>query len=52
MGSKFQLIGNAVPPLLASTIATAIREQVFDISPSRQPRLSHRASKSLELSVS
>jgi DNA (cytosine-5)-methyltransferase 1 len=52
MGSKFQLIGNAVPPLLASTIATAIREQVFDVAPSRQTRLSPRASKSLELSVS
>jgi hypothetical protein len=46
------LIGNAVPPLLASTIATAIREQVFDVAPSRQLRLSPGASKSLELSVS
>jgi len=30
MGAKFQLIGNAVPPLLAERIAAAIREQVFE----------------------
>jgi DNA (cytosine-5)-methyltransferase 1 len=31
MGAKFQLIGNAVPPLLAERIAVAIREQVFEL---------------------
>jgi DNA (cytosine-5)-methyltransferase 1 len=30
MGAKFQLIGNAVPPLLAERIAAALRDQVFD----------------------
>ena len=29
MGSKFQLIGNAVPPLLAEALARAITSQVF-----------------------
>jgi DNA (cytosine-5)-methyltransferase 1 len=29
MGAKFQLIGNAVPPLLAERIAAAVRDQVF-----------------------
>ena len=29
MGNKFQMIGNAVPPLLAQRIGTAILEQVF-----------------------
>lgn len=29
MGAKFQLIGNAVPPLLAERIASAVRDQVF-----------------------
>lgn len=36
MGAKFQLIGNAVPPLLAERIANAVRDQVFgasDITP-------------------
>jgi len=30
MGTKFQLIGNAVPPVLAERIAAAVREQVFE----------------------
>lgn len=33
MGAKFQLIGNAVPPLLAERIATAVRDQIFDAPP-------------------
>lgn len=37
MGPKFQLIGNAVPPVLAEFIATAIRAQVFD-APAAAPR--------------
>jgi DNA (cytosine-5)-methyltransferase 1 len=39
MGSKFRLIGNAVPPLLAEKIARAVREQVFEaaVAPRRAP---------------
>lgn len=29
MGSKFQMIGNAVPPLLAESIGTAVADQIF-----------------------
>lgn len=38
MGAKFQLIGNAVPPLLAERIATAIRQQVFERPKARTAR--------------
>jgi DNA (cytosine-5)-methyltransferase 1 len=38
MGAKFQLIGNAVPPLLAERIATAIRQQVFERAKGRSAR--------------
>jgi len=37
MGARFQLIGNAVPPLLAERIATAIDDQVFGAVP-KTPR--------------
>lgn len=36
MSSKFQLIGNAVPPLVAMRIATEIKKQVFDSKSLRQ----------------
>lgn len=41
LGEKFQLIGNAVPPILARELATAVRNQVFStarpsVRPSRQ----------------
>jgi DNA (cytosine-5)-methyltransferase 1 len=31
MGSKFQLIGNAVPPLVAEMIASAVQAQIFAV---------------------
>lgn len=31
MGTKFRLIGNAVPPLLAEKIAIALKSQIFDL---------------------
>jgi len=34
MGSKFALIGNAVPPVMSRFIATAVREQVFEVTES------------------
>lgn len=34
MGTKFQLIGNAVPPLLAERIAREVRTQIFMPAPS------------------
>jgi DNA (cytosine-5)-methyltransferase 1 len=38
MGAKFQLIGNAVPPLLAERVAAAIRQQVFERATTRSAR--------------
>jgi len=43
MGTKFQLIGNAVPPVLAEKIGAAIREQVFDGSALRPMTTPSRA---------
>jgi DNA (cytosine-5)-methyltransferase 1 len=44
MGAKFQLIGNAVPPLLAERIATAVRDQVLD-APRVPARLRTKATR-------
>jgi DNA (cytosine-5)-methyltransferase 1 len=52
MGSKFQLIGNAVPPLLAERVATAIREQVLDRPAESALRKEKFPSQTLELTVS
>lgn len=53
MGTKFQLIGNAVPPLLAERIATALREQVFErpVHPAAA-RVEASTSRALELTIS
>lgn len=46
MGNKFQLIGNAVPPLLSEKIAIAIKAQIFSSkhnqTPKRDPALADR----------
>jgi hypothetical protein len=46
MGNKFQLIGNAVPPLLSEKIALAIKAQIFSSkhnqTPKRDPALADR----------
>lgn len=53
MGTKFQLIGNAVPPLLAERIATAIREQVFDSESRRSARrIDASLSRTVQLALS
>jgi DNA (cytosine-5)-methyltransferase 1 len=52
MGTKFQLIGNAVPPLLAERIGSAVREQVFErgIHPPARP-VEAAESRALELTI-
>lgn len=45
MGSKFQLIGNAVPPLLAEHVAILVRDQVFTLPVARPRRIADSAAR-------
>jgi DNA (cytosine-5)-methyltransferase 1 len=53
MGAKFQLIGNAVPPILAERVAAAIRQQVFERpKPTSDRRVESTGSREIELALS